>query len=596
MVIGARRYCADPTFKPILFSYSIDGGEVIQVAPSKSRYQLRKLIEQAEEVWGWNPIITHHALKFMGIIGDQLHPHETDIRDVSVLARVNGYPRTLSGMANAIGRKAYRRPEPLLFFTTDGDKSAGIEYKKILWEQFCEDSRKQLETVIAIYNFIKSQPLHSEPNEAERYVDYVINSHGVHFDRQLAIAGASMAGKNNARAKSVINKHVGGTNTNDVRMWLERKGYPFGGVSDDPLALLQEAPEEVRGVTLAMNDAMTTPVRKYMTIIERMSNIGYITDLLTYHGAKTGRWTSDGVQIHNLPRTAPYTLDELTTMRSELVDGADLDNRQLAALIRTAITAPRPTTTLIMADYKQIESRALAWLAGEQWKLNAYERGEDIYQHLADKMNVTRSTAKVAELACGYGAGGGVIENLLPKDQRGRGEEVCKMWRESNKNIVHLWKNLADTALKCVRNAETENAPNGENITFRANKGGTLVVTIPSGRSLYYHFARCDNRQLTYYDYEARKYVTLTGATLTANIVSAIARDILAEAVTNITHKGEHISVLFHLHDEVVCIAPKSKIEEARQELEEFMLAPMKTKLASGIPLAVEIRTNDFYY
>ena len=61
-----------------------------------------------------------------------------------------------------------------------------------------------------------------------------------------------------------------------------------------------------------------------------------------------------------------------------------------------------------------IEARVIAWLANEQWALDAFARGRDIYVETAERMGgLTRKEGKVAVLALGYNGGQRSLEAML---------------------------------------------------------------------------------------------------------------------------------------------------------------------------------------
>src|SRR5690606_32660614 len=128
---------------------------------------------------------------------------------------------------------------------------------------------------------------------------------------------------------------------------------------------------------------------------------------------------------------------------------------KLAENIRQVFTSEHPDGRIIVGDFSSVESRGLAWLAGEQWKLDAYASGRDMYKVLASKIyNVyyddvlksQRQVGKVGELSCGYQAGAGAVnsfaENMGVEFSDGEATQLVKDWREANPHIVDLWERL----------------------------------------------------------------------------------------------------------------------------------------------------------
>lgn len=167
----------------------------------------------------------------------------------------------------------------------------------------------------------------------------------------------------------------------------------------------------------------------------------------------------------------------------------------LSQLIRTAFV-PRPGYKFIVADFSAIEARVIAWLAGEQWRMDAFANGEDIYCASASKMfgvpvvkhgenGHLRQKGKVAELACGYGgsvgamkAMGGDVLNLTDAELK----QIVTDWRNASPNIVKLWW-AVDDAVKTAIRRKTITETHG--LRFNC-QSGMLFITLPSSRNLCY--------------------------------------------------------------------------------------------------------------
>jgi DNA polymerase len=137
--------------------------------------------------------------------------------------------------------------------------------------------------------------------------------------------------------------------------------------------------------------------------------------LLQFYGAnRTGRWAGRLVQVQNLPQNHLRDLDlARTVVRSGDPDLAALlfddIGSVLSQLVRTAFVA-KPGHTLAVADFSAIEARVIAWLAGEDWRMQVFNTHGKIYEASAAMMfrvpieSVTkgsdlRQKGKIAELA-----------------------------------------------------------------------------------------------------------------------------------------------------------------------------------------------------
>lgn len=165
------------------------------------------------------------------------------------------------------------------------------------------------------------------------------------------------------------------------------------------------------------------------------------------------RTTGRGAQMQNLKRIG----DEPATMETLMDDESDWDNDTLARNIRQVFTASEPNGQLIVGDFKSVESRGLAWAAGENWKLEAYRKGLDVYKAQAQQIfgiayeavsKEQRQTGKVGELSCGYGAGPDAVVDFAAgmgvELTHGEATKLVSDWRSANPETVEFWWRLED--------------------------------------------------------------------------------------------------------------------------------------------------------
>ena len=168
------------------------------------------------------------------------------------------------------------------------------------------------------------------------------------------------------------------------------------------------------------------------------------------------RTSSVGVQMQNLKRLDGNHLGDMDSMEE---NPGDWSNDKLAENLRQVFTATDPDGELVVGDFSSVESRGLAYVAGEDWKLDAYRKGQDLYRVLGAKIggltydevpksHPLRQTGKVGELACGYGAGAGAVASFA----QGMGIEMTEAeagdlvsdWRSINPKVVRMWNDLND--------------------------------------------------------------------------------------------------------------------------------------------------------
>ena len=159
-----------------------------------------------------------------------------------------------------------------------------------------------------------------------------------------------------------------------------------------------------------------TSVKKYEAVIRSVCSDNRVHGMMRFCGAnRTGRWSGNILQPQNLPQNH---LPDLTLARDIVKDGdfemldmmfGNVPN-VLSELIRTVLI-PKPNHRFIVADFSAIEARVLAWIAGEQWRIDTFKNGGDIYCASASKMfkvpvekhgvnGELRQKGSMSELAC----------------------------------------------------------------------------------------------------------------------------------------------------------------------------------------------------
>jgi DNA polymerase len=347
---------------------------------------------------------------------------------------------------------------------------------------------------------------------------------------------------------------------------------------------------------------------------------------LVWHGAHTGRWSGTLFQPQNLPRI-PKGMDAMTVLADLLKAGGPTrgDNipgmaackpsvnrsvkARIAYCLRAAIKATRGQR-LIVADFAQIESRVLCWLAGQTDKLGAYIRGEDVYIITANALHSdSRDLGKLMTLAGGFGGGWRMLLAKAPSFDvmltQLEAQRHIDGWRKDNAQIVAFWYRLYDAVRGAVE------APVGtqrvlgnmypqSSVVISNQLDDTLRITLPSGRQLIYHQPRIVPNKTYDWEYdlvyqqngpgdwiEKRSWYGL----LTENVVQAIAYDLMIDRMLRMHRAG--ICLVGSVHDEAIALAAEPQAEAVLQQ----MLAIMRTppEWADGLPLAAEGYHNDRY-
>jgi DNA polymerase len=281
---------------------------------------------------------------------------------------------------------------------------------------------------------------------------------------------------------------------------------------------------------------------------------------------------------------------------------------ELIGNLSRSLICAAPGKVLVSADFSAIESRVLAWLAGETWKLETYRRFDSTgdpalepYCVTATRIlgrNVTpddeagRQIGKLCDLAFGY-AGVMAFRKIAPDTDFTDTQIVTfnRQWRGAHPKIVKFWGDLHRMLLHTVRTGKPHALRNlqGE------MRAGTLYLRLPSGRELAYPEARIEpgqyDDQIVSKDNAIGKWRDARGwhGTFTENVVQAVSRDLLATAMQRLESAG--YSIVLHVHDEIVAEVP-----EGFGSPDEF--AKIMTELpswAEGLPLAAKARVSKRY-
>lgn len=250
-----------------------------------------------------------------------------------------------------------------------------------------------------------------------------------------------------------------------------------------------------------------TSIKKYQTMIDTATYDPQkgeyrAHDLIQFYGARTGRFSGAIIQPQNLARnTVP---DEVLDKAHHLVQTNQLDALKsdefketpetlLSQLVRTAFI-PSPGHTFIVSDFSAIEARALSFIAGVDWRINAFKEGKDIYCESASKIfgkpvvkhgvnGELRAQGKVAELACGYGGGVGAMKRMdfahvIDNDKKY--QDIVNSWRKESPEIPQMWSDFEKAAKDAVANATSPKKYNIPFYVYQSNQNTNQPVSSKS--------------------------------------------------------------------------------------------------------------------
>jgi DNA polymerase len=443
-------------------------------------------------------------------------------------------------------------------------------------------------------------------------LDAVLNRRGFHVDVRLAAAARAIVRQEQAAIDGRITRLTGGritsiNQTTKVLAFLVEHGHNVTSVTKRSVATLlaHQPTDEIRQLLELRREGAQAAARKLDALLAGADSDHRLRGAFRFHGAATGRWSGSRFQPQNLKKPSIANLDaavaavyagDLEAVRSI---GAPLSI--IGDLSRNMITAA-PGHVLVGADFSAIESRVLAWLAGEDWKIQNYRHFDDSGDPACEPYCVTasrilgrtvtpddgagRQIGKTADLALGYGGGLGAWRRFATDDARGDVEvkNTIDTWRKSHPNIVDLWYALERNAHRAIDTGAPQDC---RALTF-IMRAGTLLMRLPSGRQIAYPEARLspgkfNNIQITFKDNAKGGFVDRTAwyGTLIENAVQAVSRDLLAEAMQRLETAGN--PVVMHCHDEIVCevLAPG--------DVESFtQLMTAVPDWAPGLPIAAK--------
>lgn len=409
-------------------------------------------------------------------------------------------------------------------------------------------------------------------------------------------------------------------------------------VADDP-----DIPELARTVLRLRLEYAKTSLAKYdklLKIVDQDTDCAY--GLLRYHGASTGRWSGSLFQPQNLPRPSFDDTDAcIDLFHLEDPDAIDLlygDVLEALSSSLRGMVIPEPGNRLVVSDFSQIESRMLAWLAGDFKKLQAYAKGLDIYKVNAaaafgvkyeDVTPFQRKVGKVIELACGYQGAVGAFQQfavtmgvIIPDKEA---KVLVGNWRLANPKVVSYWANVEATAIKAVEEPGSVQDIRGikfkvvgrpSRVKHKAKRtckgkckcegnegkkckgwyvteyydavGEFLYCKLPSGRVIAYHKPHLVEgkykEQIGFFgvDSKTKKYThqVTYGGCLVENITQGASRCAMVPAMYKLEETGYKIRL--SVHDELV--TERREGEGSIEEVNKIM--SVTPEWAPGLPIA----------
>lgn len=639
---GAYAYSEAPDFEILLIAYKFSDEDKVKLI------DLTDDPEELENLRFWDALTDPEVVKtaynanfertcLARYTGEAMPPEQW--RCTMVLAVQLGLPRSLAAVGPALGlteeeQKKKTGAALIQYFCkpckptrTNGQRTKNTRlHAPEKWELFKEYNIQDVVTEQTILKRLRD----FRPDQSEQdlwTLDQEINDRGVLLDIPMAGSIVEFDTERSADLLAEAQQITGLSNPNSLaqlKPWLADNGLATDTLRKDDVAAMLADPSlhsNVRRVLEIRQTLSKTSVKKYQTMLDIAGEDDRARGIMQFYGGHTGRWAGRSLQPQNLARnTMPD--DELDVAR-EFVKMGDFESLEMifgepapifSQLVRTAFI-PSPGNRFIVSDFSAIEARVIAWIAGEEWRLEVFRNDGDIYCESASHIyhvpvvkhginGELRQRGKVAELALGYGGAVGAMKKMdtsgsVPEDEM---QGIVTQWRAESPKIVRMWRDCQDAAVSVIRGNQPKRvlrSLQGTEFYVKLVDGTpVLFIQLPSGRPIAYWDPKVMDTEMgpriTYMtqNQTTRKWERCEtyGGKLTENIVQSVARDCLAEKMKLLESMG--YPIVFHVHDEMILDVPRED-KEAAALVDRIMGEPIDW--APGLPLKGGTYECDFY-
>lgn len=522
------------------------------------------------------------------------------------------------------------------------------------WKEFLEYALQDVPSMRAVH---RKCPKWNATRRMWRvwHLDQKMNARGVAVDLKLCEGAVEATERAKRRLKDKTTDMTLGvvestTQVARLRAYLAEFGVDLPDLTADTVERRLEddqIPEYVKELLRIRQQASKASTAKYKRAIAQHVG-GRLRNLLVFCGAnRTGRYAGRTFQPQNLPRPKHEQWQIEQAIEAFRGRYAELycpdDTLGLASSALRGIMVAEDGRRLSVSDLANIEGRYMAWIAGEDWKIEAfaaYDRGEgpDLYKvsyarpfnidpnTIADKGDQRRQIGKVMELALQYYGGVGAfcsmaetyglrLEDLaesawptIPDEWKAKAREAygkakkrgrtygleekvwltCEalvlMWRDAHPAIVAFWSELEQAVKMAILNPG-KRYPVGRVSVDRI--GNWLRIRLPSGRYLSYPAPRSEEFDLNFLGVDAYtkqwKRISTYSGKLTENIVQGGSADILMDGLLAADDFG--YEPVLSVHDEIIC-EPPDRPEYSDEGLSTLMIE--SSPWAQGMPLAAK--------
>lgn len=600
---GAYKYAESDNFEILLFSVSIDGGEVqvfdLACGDTIPDDILTALSDDTVTKWAFNAnfericlsnwLRKYHPEHFKGYsipedpASKYLDP--SSWKCTMIWSAYMGLPLSLEGVGAVLKLQDPKMKEgkdlikyfcrPCKPTKVNSGRTRNLpKHAPDKWETFKAYNKRDVDVEMAIKQRLSKFPVPDFVWD-EYHLDQEINDRGIMLDMDVVKNAISFDEKSKAELMISMQNITNLDNPNSVvqmKQWLSDNGIEAESLGKKNVAaMIKDTDGDVADALKPRLQLAKSSVKKYQAMQNAVCKDGRAHGMFQFYGAnRSGRWAGRLIQLQNLPQNH---MNDLAEAR-ELVRTGDYDTLELlyddipdtlSQLIRTAFIA-RPGYKFVVSDYSAIEARVLAHLAGETWRSKVFAEGKDIYCASASQMfgvpvekhgvnSHLRQKGKIAELALGYGGSVGALKSMGALEIGLTEEELQPLvdsWRASNPMITAFWWDV-DTAVKTTIKQRIPTEVHGIHFFY---KSGMLFIKLPSGRLLSYVKPKIGENKfggesVTYEGVGSTKKwerIESYGPKFVENIVQAVSRDLLCFAMRNLSY----CFICGHVHDELI--------------------------------------------
>lgn len=635
---GAYKYIESPDFEILIIGYALDDGPVKIVDLAQGE----EMPEEFEEALldpdcvkvAHNAVFERLSFKRIGynVPAEQWYC-------TSVKAAYCGLPLSLDGVSKALNLtdKKLDTGKALIKYFSCPCKATRVngmrtrnypEHAPEKWEMYKEYNKYD---VLAEREIFKRLEAYIIPDiERKMYVlDQNINDRGILVDMELAESAIAV----DNTYTSILTQHAqqltGLENPNSpvqIRQWIEKTiGCVVMSLSKETMPDLMKEFADYPDVIELLNirkKLSKTSIKKYYAMLNCAMKDHRVRGTFQFYGAnRTGRWAGRLLQLQNLSKNHISHIE----VPREMIRARDWESVEmmyddvadiLSQLVRTALIAS-PGKVFSVADFSAIEARVISWLANEKWRMDVFRGDGKIYEATGAKMfnvpisaitkgSVLRDKSKISELALGYEGSLGALKRMGGERMGLSDTEMMSLvrkWRSANPAIVDMWKEIDEASKEAVRYQRPVSCT-CRNIIFDCN-GEFMTIQLPSGRKLFYYGPKFKDKKigcstmptrvLCYQGVvqETKQWgeIDTYGGKLTENIVQAIARDLLGDAMLRMQDEGYEI--VASVHDEVIVEVPEINAKDHYNRLVEIMSTP--PQWAEDLPLNADGGVMMFY-